>query len=86
MATYRNPDECFAPLEVIERLLEIRQELGYLPRLYMPQTQQLTDFLDAFGFDVYAFTSSSSAKINFGDYRSPVVPGGDTHHLSAKAH
>jgi hypothetical protein len=86
MATYRDPDQCFAPLEVIERLLEIREETGYSPRLYMLQTQQLTDFLDAFGFDVYAFTSSSNGRINFGDYRSPVVPGGDTHHLSLKAH
>lgn len=85
MATFRDPDQCFAPLEVIERLLQIREETGYSPKLYLPQTQQLTDFLDAFGFDVYAFTNSNG-KINFGDYRSPVVPGGDTHHMSLKAH
>lgn len=85
MATFRDPNQCFAPLEVIERLLEIRQETGFTPRLYLPQTQQLTDFLDAFGFDVYALTAADG-KINFGDYRSPVVPGGDTHHTSAKAH
>jgi hypothetical protein len=85
MATFRNPDRCFAPLEVVERLLEIRKELGFSESVYMLETEQLTDFLDAFGFDVYAF-STENEKINYGDYRTPVVPGGDTHHLSATGH
>ena len=85
MATYNDPDQCFAPLEVIERLLQIRRELGFSETVYLPKTEQLTDFLDSFGFDIYAFETGNE-KINYGDYRSPVVPGGDMHHLSATAH
>lgn len=85
MATFNDPRECFAPLEVVERLLEIREELGFSQTVYVPHTDQLTDFLDSFGFDMYAF-STEKEKINYGDYRSPVVPGGDAHHLSATAH
>ncbi|MGD9627789.1 MAG: hypothetical protein AB7V18_00895 [Pyrinomonadaceae bacterium] len=85
MATFVDPNQCFAPLEVIERLLEIRHELGFSQTLYLPHTEQLTDFLDSYGFDIYAF-STGNERINFGDYRAPVVPGGDTHHLSLMAH
>ncbi len=51
----------------------------------MIRSEELTDFLDAYGFDIYAF-STRNEKINYGDYRSPVVPGGDTLHTSVKAH
>ena len=85
MATFKDPTRCFAPLEVVERLLEIRAELGFEETIYLERCQQLTDFLDAYGFDIYAF-STENEDINFGDYRSPVVPGGDTHHLSMVAH
>lgn len=85
MATFKDPAQCFAPLEVIERLLEIRKELGYGKTLYLNRSQELTDFLDAFGFDIYAF-SVHNKKIKYGDYRTPVVPGGDLMHMSVKAH
>lgn len=85
MATFRDPHTCFAPIEVVERLLEIRKELGFSESVYVLETEQLTDFLDSFGFDIYAF-STSNEKINYGDYRAPVVPGGDTHHLSEIGH
>lgn len=85
MATFKDPTQCFAPIEVVERLLEIRAELGFAETLYMIRSEELTDFLDAYGFDIYAF-STGNEKINYGDYRSPVVPGGDTLHTSAKAH
>jgi hypothetical protein len=85
MATFKDPTQCFAPLEVVERLLEIRSELGYSENLYMPRTNELTDFLDSFGFDIYAF-STENREINYGDYSSPVVPGGDMMHSSVKAH
>ncbi len=85
MATFKDPTKCFAPLEVVERLLEIRQELGYSENLYLTRTDELTDFLDAYGFDIYAF-STENKKINYGDYTTPVVPGGDTMHTSVKAH
>ncbi len=85
MATFKDPAQCFAPLEVVERLLEIRNELGFSENLYLTQTDELTDFLDAFGFDIYAF-STENKEINYGDYTAPVVPGGDAMHTSIKAH
>lgn len=85
MATFKDPAQCFAPLEVIDRLLEIRSELGFSQRLYLERVDQLTDSLDAYGFDIYAF-STRNDKLNYGDYRTPVVPGGDSMHNSELAH
>ena len=85
MATYRDPNQCFAPLEVIERLIEIRTELGFSKTLYLDRSQELTDFLDAYGFDIYAFCTSNK-KINLDDFSTPVVPGGDNLHCSITAH
>jgi len=85
MATFKDPDRCFAPLEVIERLLEIRDELGFTKNLYLDRSQNLTDFLDAYGFDIYAF-STENKKINYDDYTTPVVPGGDNLHCSITGH
>lgn len=85
MATFKDPAQCFAPLEVVERLLEIRDEQGFSPTLYLERSGELTDFLDSYGFDIYAF-STGNDKLNYGDYRTPVVPGGDALHASVKAH
>lgn len=85
MATFQDPAQCFAPLEVIERLLEIRAHLGFAETLYLMRSEELTDSLDAYGFDIYAFTTENE-KIKYGDYRTPVVPGGDALHTSVIAH
>jgi hypothetical protein len=85
MATYKDPISRFAPLEVIERMLEIREELGFSQSLYMPTSIELADFLDAYGFDIYVF-SGKDQKINYNDYRAPIVPLGDTVHCSITAH
>jgi hypothetical protein len=85
MATYRDPVRCFAPLEVIERLLEIRVEAGYSPAVYLLSPDDLADYLDAYGFDVYAL-SEAEAEYHFGDYRAPLAPGGDHAHCSLTAH
>jgi len=85
MATFQDPSKCFAPLEVIDRLLEIKEELGFAETLYLDRSQELTDFLDAYGFDIYAF-STRNEKLNYGDFRTPVVPGGDIVHCSGTAH
>lgn len=85
MATYNDPITCFAPLEIIERLLEIRAELGFAEVLYLDNSVDLAEFLDAYGFDVYAFTSKNE-KINYGDYRTSIVPGGNVVHCSMTAH
>lgn len=85
MATYRDPVRVFAPLEVIERLLEIRAEAGYSPAVFLLSPNDLAAYLDAYGFDVYAF-SANEAAFHFGDYRAPLAPGGDHAHNSATAH
>jgi hypothetical protein len=85
MATYRDPDMCFAPLEVVERLLQIRKDLGFSEHVYLDRCQEITDFLDAYGFDIYAF-STENKKIKYGDYSAPVVPGGDNLHTASTAH
>ncbi len=83
MATFRDPVRCFAPLEVLERVLEIRAEAGFVPVVYLLSPDDLADYLDAFGFDVYAF---SETQFSFGDYRAPLAPGGDHAHSSLTAH
>ncbi|MFV0387947.1 MAG: hypothetical protein ACK5NT_04260 [Pyrinomonadaceae bacterium] len=85
MATFRDPVQCFAPIEVVERFLEIREDSGFPQVLYAPSTTELADFFDAYGFNVYSF-SSSEKELNFGLYRSPVVPGGSNERTSITAH
>lgn len=85
MATFKDPVRCFAPIEVIERLLEIRADMGYPEAVYFDNSMELADCLDAYGFDIYAF-SADHEKINYGDYRAPLVPGGDSVHCSMTAH
>lgn len=85
MATYKDPVTCFAPMEVIERLLQIRSESGFMEAVYLHDSKELADCLDAYGFDIYAF-STENEKINYGDYRAPLVPGGDNIHCSVTTH
>ncbi len=85
MATYRDPVRCFAPLEVIERLLEIRAEAGYAPAIYLLSPDDLADYLDAYGFDVYAFSEAES-ELHFVDYRAHSAPVGDHAHCSLKTY
>lgn len=86
MATFKDPIHCFAPLEVVERLLEIRAELGYQPAMYLLTPNDLAACFDAYGFDVYAFKSENNGEFNFGDYCAPMVPGGDRIHSSPSTH
>lgn len=85
MATYKDPIKCFAPIEVVERLIEIRTDFGYSPAVFVPDSMELANLLDAFGFDSYAF-STKNKIINYGDYCAPIVPGGDIGHCSMTAH
>ncbi|MGI8469954.1 MAG: hypothetical protein ACR2N3_16055 [Pyrinomonadaceae bacterium] len=85
MATYKDPIQCFAPIEIVERLLEIRADAGYPEAIYLHSSSELADHLDAYGFDVYAF-SNADEEINYGDYRAQFVPGGDNVHCSETAH
>ncbi|HQZ83925.1 MAG TPA: hypothetical protein PLR83_11950 [Pyrinomonadaceae bacterium] len=85
MASFKDPKLSFSPIEVIDRLLEIRGELGFAETLYIDRSAELTHFLDAFGFDIYAF-STKNDKIKLDVPSTPVVPGGDTLHMSATGH
>lgn len=76
MATFKDPIQCFAPLEVVERMLQIRAECGFAEAVFLPDSNELADFLDAYGFNSYSFSSKNKA-INYGDYRAPLVPNGD---------
>ena len=55
MATYRDPVRVFAPLEMIERLLEIRADAGYTPTIFLRSADDFASYFDAYGFDVYRF-------------------------------
>jgi hypothetical protein len=85
MATYRDPVTVFAPLEIIERLLEIRAEAGHTPAIFLHETDDLVAYFDAYGFDVYAF-DDAEAEFRYGKYRAPLAPGGDHAHESATTH
>ena len=85
MATFRNPVQCFAPLEVIERLLEIREEEGYRQVIFLVSPEDLAASLDAYGFDVFSF-ENETAVFHFGDYRGPLAPNGDRAHGLARTH
>ena len=85
MATYRDPVRVFAPLEMVERLLEIRAEAGFSPAVFLRSSDDMVSYLDAYGFDVYAF-SRADATFEFGKYRAPCAPGGDHAHTSLTAH
>jgi hypothetical protein len=85
MATYRDPVRVFAPLEVIERLLEIRAEAGHTPAIFLRNSDDLVAYFDAYGFDVYAF-DAVEAEFHYGRYRAPLAPGGDHAHESITAH
>ncbi len=85
MATYRDPVRVFAPLEVIERLLEIRSEAGYCPAIFLRSGEDLAAYFDAYGFDVYSL-SDAEAEFCYGKYRAPLAPGGDHAHSSLTAH
>ena len=85
MATYRDPARVFAPLEIVERLLEIRAEAGYSPAIFLRSADDLVAYFDAYGFDVYTFTHTD-AGFDYGKYRAPLAPGGDHAHESVTAH
>jgi hypothetical protein len=85
MATYRDPIRCFAPLELIERILEIRVESGHPANVFLFKNHDLAEYLDAYGFDVYLFDNSET-QFKFGDYRGPLAPGGSRSHNSMTAH
>ena len=86
MATYRDPARIFAPLEILERILEIRADAGYQPVIFLRSADDLVAYFDAYGFDVYSFDADAEAEFRYGRYRASVAPGGDHAHESVTAH
>ena len=86
MASFRDPTRTFAPLEVIERLLEISDYYGHKPILYLSSSDELASYLDSFGFDSYSLTSDTSASFNTTTRSVLVLPNGSRSHESATAH
>jgi hypothetical protein len=85
MATFRDPVRFFAPLEVIERLLEIRGIHGFPSYLSLEDQDQLATALQAFGFDGYKL-GGSLKSLDFEHYQSSIVPSGDFISESPRSH
>ncbi len=85
MATYKDPCRVFAPLEVLERVLEIRAAAGYAPVVFLCVADDMAAYLDAYGFDAYAF-AECAVEFPYGCYHAPLMPSGDHAHNSATAH
>jgi hypothetical protein len=85
MATFRDPVLCFAPLEVIERLIEIRGMHGFPASLCLENQEQLATALQSFGFDGYRLGGCKSS-LDFELYQSSIVPSGDAVSESAQSH
>ena len=76
MATYRDPVKCFAPLEVLERLIEIRGLHGFHASLLIENQDHLATALEAFGFDGYRLGRVQEG-LDLELYQSAIVPSGD---------
>ncbi len=85
MATYRDPVRVFAPLEVVERLLEIREEAGYSPEIFLRSSDDLAAYFDAYGFDVLRFYRTGS-RVSLRSLSCRARPRRDHAHTSPTAH
>lgn len=86
MASFKDPALTFEPLEVIERLLEIKDYFGYRPVLYLTSGDDLAMNLDALGFDIYSLTNDTKAAFDASSRSVTVLPSGSRSHESATTH
>jgi hypothetical protein len=86
VASFRDPARTFAPIEVIERLLEITELYGSAPRLYISADEDLATYLDSFGFDIYALTSDTHGSFKTALRSALILPSGSRSHESFTAH
>lgn len=86
MASFRDPAKTFAPLEVIERLLEITDYFGHQPILYISMDDDIAMYLDSFGFDVYSLTTNTKKRFDTTTRSVLVMPNGNRSHESVTAH
>ncbi|MEW6211275.1 MAG: hypothetical protein AB1631_23115 [Acidobacteriota bacterium] len=86
MASFRDPEITFSPLEVIERLLEITDYYGHKTVLYISSNDDLATYLDSLGFDIYSLTTDTSEAFKTSSRIVQVMPNGSRSHQSATAH
>ncbi|HXG91768.1 MAG TPA: hypothetical protein VNN73_05280 [Blastocatellia bacterium] len=86
MASFRDPAVTFSPIEVIERLLEIKDYYGFDPVLYLSSSNDLATYLDSFGFDIYSLTADTSRAFKTTTRSAQVLPSGTRSHDSITAH
>lgn len=77
MASFKDPEQRFAPIEVIERLLQICDFYGERQALYLTSTLDLATYLDSFGFNVYSLTSKTDTAFEINKATVSVLPSGD---------
>jgi hypothetical protein len=86
MASFRDPERTFSPIEVIERLLEITDFYGHKPIVYISSNDDLATYLDSLGFDGYSLTTNTQAAFTTTSRVVQVMPNGSRSHQSATAH
>jgi hypothetical protein len=86
MASFRDPSLTFEPIEVIERLLEIKDFYGYRPILNISSTDDLAMYLDALGFDIYSLTKNTNTAFDATSRSVEVLPNGSRSHESVTTH
>ena len=86
MATFKDPERQFGPVEVVERLLEFCEQGGYRQIVYLASDQDLVLYLDALGFDVYSLCNGHSNPFDFSQPTVNMLPSGDKGHCSETAH
>ena len=86
MASFRDPAKTFAPIEVVERLLEICDHYGHKTVLYISSSADLATYLDSFGFDIYSLTADTRSAFQTTTRSVVILPNGTRSHDSATAH
>jgi hypothetical protein len=88
MASFKDPEQRFAPIEVVERLLQICDFYGERQALYLFSTLDLATYLDSFGFDSYSLTSNNNTNTAFEINQATVnvLPSGDKSRSHELAH
>jgi len=86
MASFRDPARTFNPIEVIERLLEIKEFFGDGPSLYISSDEDIAIYMDTFGFDVYSLRADTGGRFSTSSRTTTIVPNGSRSHDSATAH
>jgi hypothetical protein len=86
MASFKDPEQRFAPIEVIERLLQICDFYGERQALYLASTIDLATYLDSFGFDSYSLTSNTNTAFEINQPIVDVLPSGDKSRNHELAH